>query len=72
MNARHKAPGRPVASVWMLGWTHLQHSGDVARPGAAVRQLDDTLARGVGQRTSVDEQTAELIDPAVTCNQQRS
>ena len=46
---------------------HLQDSGDVARPRAAVREFHDLLPRGVGQRPPVDEHPAELVHAAVTC-----
>ena len=45
---------------------YLEHSGDVARSSSTVCQLNDTLSRRVRKRASIDEETTELVDPAVT------
>lgn len=45
---------------------YLQNTGYVAWAGAAVRELHDLLSGGIGQRSSVNEHTAELVHPAVT------
>lgn len=45
---------------------HLQDARDVARTRSRMGQLDDLLARRVGQRTTADEHAAQLIDAAVT------
>lgn len=42
-----------------------QLARDVARPDAETGQLDDAHARCVGQRASVDEEAAQLVDFAV-------
>lgn len=44
---------------------HLQLAADLARPSAALRQLDDQLPLVHGQRAPVDEGAAELIAPAL-------
>ncbi len=49
--------------------THLQNAGDVAGPRAGVRQLDDSLPGGVGQRPPVHEHAAQLVHSRVTCEQ---
>jgi len=42
--------------------------GDVAGPDPVVSELDDPLPDDVGKRSAVDEDAAELIDAAVTCD----
>lgn len=44
----------------------LQDAGDVARPGAAVRQLDDSLPSRVRQGAPVHVDSAQLVHAAVT------
>ena len=44
---------------------HLKHAADVAGARALMRQLDDLLTCAVGQRSTVDEDAAELVDAAV-------
>lgn len=45
-----------------------QLAGDVARPHAQQRQLDDALADVQRQRAPVHEQAAQLVDSGLTCN----
>lgn len=51
---------------------HLQNSGYVAGAGAAVRELHDFLSGGIGQRSAVNEHTAELVHPAVTWTEEET
>ena len=43
----------------------LELLGDVTRSSALLGQVDDQLPYIVGQRASVDERTAELVDAAL-------
>jgi hypothetical protein len=47
----------------------LEDARDVAGSGPGVGQLDDLLARRVGQGAAVDVDPSELVDAAVTCTQ---
>lgn len=49
-----------------MHYYHLQNPGYVARPRAAVSEFNYFLSRGVGQRSAVDEYTAELVHSTVT------
>ena len=47
----------------------LEDPGDVAGPGALVRELHDLLPRGVGQGPPVHVDAAQLVNTAVACTQ---
>ena len=49
----------------------LENARNIARSGAAVRQLDNALSGGVGQRPPVHEYAAELVHAAVAWNEKR-
>ena len=44
---------------------YLEDAWDIAGPRAAVGELDDLLAGGVGQGTAVHEDATELVDATV-------
>lgn len=45
----------------------LQYPGDVAWSRARMRELDDLLPRRVRKRSTADEDTPQLVHPAVSC-----
>lgn len=49
----------------------LQYPGDVAWPGTRMRELDDLLPRRVRKWPAADEDTTQLVHPAVSCVQQK-
>jgi len=49
-----------------MPYHHLQNTGYVTRPRATVSEFNYFLSRGVGQRSAVDEYTAELVHSTVT------
>ena len=59
---------RPAEYLGDAAVGDLEDPGDVAGPGAGVRQLHDLLSRGVGQRPPVHVHPAQLVHPAVPCN----
>ena len=47
---------------------YLEYPGDITGPGPAVSQLHDLLSGGVRQRPPGHEDSAQLVDPTVTCS----
>lgn len=45
---------------------HPQLTGDDARPDTVMGHLHDLMANMVGERSAVDEDTTELVDPTLS------
>ena len=48
----------------------LEYPGDITGPRSTVSQLHDLLSGGVRQGPAGHEDSAQLVDPAVTCSLQ--
>lgn len=54
------------AHACLCVWSkYLELSWDIARSDSELCQLDDSYANGVGQRSSIDEDSTKLVDFAV-------
>jgi len=58
---------QPAEDLGDAAVADLQYPGDVAGSRARVRELDDLLARRVRKRPAADEDTPQLVHPAVPC-----